>query len=101
MGMGSYAQAEAGLLDDAAEAEMAILQDMIVNIRNIRAELKVEPKQRVPVRIFSAAEVQKSFEQNRTVIEKLANVESIEFTADSLAKAPSPRGTTRFEVAVV
>ncbi len=99
--LASYPQAEAGLLDDAAEAEMAILQDLIVNIRNIRAELKVEPKQRVPVRIFSAAEVQKSFEQNRTVIEKLANVESIEFTGDSLAKAPSARSTARFEVAVV
>jgi valyl-tRNA synthetase len=99
--LASYPRADAALLSDAAEAEMAILQDLIVNIRNIRAELGVEPKQRVPARIFAGAEVQKSFEQNRTVIEKLANVEPIEFAPESLAKAPSARSTARFDVALV
>jgi valyl-tRNA synthetase len=89
------------LFNDAAETEMAILQDLIVNIRNIRAELEVLPKDRVPVRIFAAPEVQESFEQNRTVIEKLANVDSIDFVRDSLAKAPSARSTARFDVAIV
>ena len=35
--------------DLAAETEMAILQDLIVNVRNVRAELKVEPKVKVPI----------------------------------------------------
>jgi len=86
---------------DAAETEMAILQDLIVNIRNIRAELEVPPKDRVPVRIFAVPEVRESFTQNRTIIEKLANVNSIDFVRDSLAKAPSARSTARFDVAVV
>ena len=86
---------------DAAETEMAILQDLIVNIRNIRAELEVPPKDRVPVRIFAAPEVQESFKQNRTIIEKLANVDSIDFARDSLAKVPSAHSTARFDFAVV
>jgi len=99
--LAAYPKSEPVLLDEAAETEMAILQDLIVNIRNLRPELKVEPRQRVPVRIFAASEVQKSFERNRTVIEKLANVESIEFTNESLAKAPAARSTARFDVTVV
>ena len=38
--------------DLAAETEMAILQDLIVSVRNLRAELKVEPKVKVPIEIF-------------------------------------------------
>jgi valyl-tRNA synthetase len=99
--LAAYPKSEANLLSDAAETEMAILQDLIVNIRNIRAEFAVPPKERVPALIFAASDVQKSFEQNRTVIEKLANVESIEFAGESLAKLPSARSTSRFDVAVV
>jgi len=40
--------------DLTAETEMAILQDLIVNVRNVRAELKVEPKVKVPIEIFCA-----------------------------------------------
>ena len=32
---------------------MAILQDLIVSMRNLRAELKVEPKVKVPIQIFA------------------------------------------------
>jgi valyl-tRNA synthetase len=39
--------------DLAAETEMAILQDLIVSVRNLRAELKVEPKVKVPIEIFA------------------------------------------------
>jgi valyl-tRNA synthetase len=99
--LAAYPQADTTLLDDAAETEMAILQDLIVNIRTIRAELEVPPKERVPVRIFAAGDIRKSFEHNRTVIEKLASVESIAFAGESLAKLPSARSTARFDVAVI
>jgi valyl-tRNA synthetase len=47
-----YPRADEKQLDFAAETEMAILQDMIVSVRNLRAELKVDQKQRVPVQVF-------------------------------------------------
>ena len=32
---------------------MAILQDLIVSVRNLRAELKVEPKVKVPIEVYA------------------------------------------------
>ena len=48
-----YPQADEKQFDLAAETEMAILQDLIVNVRNVRAELKVEPKVKVPIEVFA------------------------------------------------
>ena len=49
----AYPQADEKQVDLAAETEMAILQDLIVNVRNLRAELKVEPKVKVPIEVFA------------------------------------------------
>ena len=48
-----YPQADEKQFDLAAETEMAILQDLIVSVRNLRAELKVEPKVKVPIEVFA------------------------------------------------
>ena len=48
-----YPQADEKQIDLAAETEMAILQDLIVSVRNLRAELKVEPKVKVPIEVFA------------------------------------------------
>jgi valyl-tRNA synthetase len=86
-------------IDLAAETEMAILQDLIVNIRNVRAELKVEPKVKVPIEIFAnEAAVRAMIEQNRGAVERLANVEKIAFVDASLAKHAGARSTARFDV---
>ena len=42
--LAAYPQADQSQMDADAETEMAILQDLIVSVRNIRAELKVEPQ---------------------------------------------------------
>jgi valyl-tRNA synthetase len=97
-----YPQADEKQLDLAAETEMAILQDLIVSVRNLRAELKVDQKQRVPIQIFaSEPEIHKLIEQNRGSVERLANVEKIEFVANSLAKLSGARHTARFDVHVI
>jgi valyl-tRNA synthetase len=81
---------------------MAILQDLIVSVRNVRAELKVEQKQRVPIQVFAAdADIRKLIEQNRGSVERLANVEKIEFVDNSLAKLSGARHTARFDVHVI
>ena len=88
-------------MDVTAETEMAILQDLIVSVRNIRAELKVEQRQAVPIEVHASSEMQALLEQNRGAVERLANVESIQFAAESLAKLPNSRSTARFDVRVV
>jgi valyl-tRNA synthetase len=88
-------------LNDEAESQMQTLQELIVTVRNLRAEMKVEPKVKTPVQIHAAAGVQKLAEENRGMVERLANVERIEFVRASLAQVAGARATPKFEVALV
>src|SRR6266446_6472247 len=51
--LAAYPAADEAQIDLAAETQMAVLQDLIVSVRNLRAELKVEPKLRVPIELFA------------------------------------------------
>jgi valyl-tRNA synthetase len=97
-----YPQADAKQFDFAAETDMAILQDLIVSIRNLRAELKVEPKVKVPIEVFAhEPEIRTMIEHNRGAVERLATVEKITFVEGSLAKLAGARSTARFDVHVI
>jgi valyl-tRNA synthetase len=96
-----YPQADQKQFDLAAETEMAILQDLIVNVRNVRAELKVEPKVKVPIEVFAnEPAIRAMIEQNRGAVERLANIEKITFVDGSLSKRSGARSTARFDVHV-
>jgi valyl-tRNA synthetase len=100
--LAAFPQADQMQADIAAEVDMAILQDLIVSVRNVRAELKVEPKVRVPIEVFAhESEIRRMIEQNRGAVERLANVEKITFVENSLAKQADARSTARFDVQVV
>src|SRR5579862_3436027 len=98
----AFPQADEKQFNLTAEAEMAILQDLIVSVRNLRAELKVEPKVKVPIELFAhESGIRAMIEQNRGAVERLANVESIQFVEASLAKLPDTRSTARFDVHLI
>ncbi len=100
--LAEYPHADEKQFDLAAETEMAILQDLIVSVRNLRAELKVEPKVKVPIEVFAhQAEIRKMIEHNRGAVERLGNVEKITFVESSLSKHAGARSTARFDVHVV
>ncbi len=100
--LAGYPQANEKQFDLAAETEMAILQDLIVSVRNLRAELKVETKVKVPVEIFvQEPAIRKMIEQNHGAVERLGNVERITFVEGSLANRAGARGTARFDVHVI
>jgi valyl-tRNA synthetase len=97
-----YPRADETQFDLAAETEMAILQDLIVSVRNLRAELKVEPKVKVPIEVFAPEpEIRRMIEQNRGAVERLAGVEKITFVEESLAKRAGARSTSWFDVHAV
>jgi valyl-tRNA synthetase len=99
-----YPQGDEKQIDLKAETHMAILQDLIVSLRNLRAELKVEPKEKVPIQIFvHEPEIREVIEKNRGAIEhdRQSNVERIEFVEASLAKQAGARHTARFDVHVI
>jgi valyl-tRNA synthetase len=99
--LAAYPQSDAAQADAAAETEMAILQDLIVAVRNIRAELKVEPKQKLAIEIHADDELRKLIERDRPSLERMANVDSVAFVPTSLAKAVGARSTARFDVRVL
>jgi valyl-tRNA synthetase len=99
--LSSYPDADKQWINDEAEQRMATLQELIVSIRNIRAEMKVEPKVKTPVQIHADREVMDLVSENRGMLERLANVEGVEFVDTSLAQTPGARTTPRFEVAIV
>jgi valyl-tRNA synthetase len=100
--LAAFPQADQAQIDLAAETETAILQDLIVSVRNLRAELKVEPKVKVPIEVFAhEAEIRSMIEHNRGAVERLATVEKITFVEGSLSKLAGTRSTARFDVHVV
>jgi len=100
--LAEFPQANEEQFDTVAETEIAILQDLIVSVRNLRAESKVEPKVRVPIELFAHdAQTKTMVQQNRNAIERLANVSTItDVTQTQAGQAPS-RATARFDVRVV
>ncbi len=99
--LAAYPAADEQQIDLGAETEMAIMQDLIVSVRNLRAELKVEPKVKVPIEVFAhEPEIRAMFETNlgAVLLDRPANVEKITFVESSLANLPGARSTSRFDV---
>lgn len=100
--LAAYPAADPAQIDMGTETEMAVLQDLIVSVRNLRAELKVEPKVKVPIEVFATeASIRKLVEENRGAVERLGNVDAVTFVEGSLAKTAGARSTARFDVHVV
>ena len=100
--LAAYPAADESQIDLAAETEMAVLQDLIVSVRNVRAELKVEPKVKVPIEVFAQeSSIRAMIEKNRGAVERLANVESVKFAEGSLANRAGARSAARFDVHVI
>jgi len=99
--LASYPAADEGQIDLGAETEMAILQDLIVSVRNLRAELKVEPKVKVPIEVFAHEPgIRTMLVRNlgALLLDRPANVEKVTFVESSLASLPGARSTSRFDV---
>jgi valyl-tRNA synthetase len=84
-----------------SETAMAILQDLVVSVRNVRTELKISPKEPLEIEVFAGDDIRESFEENREAVNRLANVGSMKFVSESLSKQANSRSTARFEVRVV
>lgn len=102
--LAEYPSANAAQMSDEAETEMAIVQDLIQAVRNVRAEIadiKAQPRIKTPIQVFATGEIEQLVDRNRGALERLANVESVQFVRESLAKASLARSTTRFDVRVI
>ena len=78
----AWPEANPSLIDDGAEADMALMMDLIRGIRNRRAEYDVTPGKRIPAQI-AAADRTALLRDQRDVLCALARLDS-----ESLAIAP-------------
>jgi valyl-tRNA synthetase len=99
--LAAYPQSDSAQMDAAAEGEMAILQDLIVAVRNIRAELRIDPKQKLGIEIHADDDIRKLIERERGSLDRMANVASVVFVTTSLANAAGAKSTARFDVRAI
>ncbi len=88
--------------DADAEAGVALLQEIITAARNVRAELKLDPKRRVAAD-FSTPEpaVRQLVETNLGAVLRLATLASLHFTEGHLAAAEGVvRSSSRFDLRI-
>ena len=98
----AYPQANDQQVDLRAETDMAVLQDLIVSVRNLRAELRIDTKMKVPVEVYAPDDATRDLiQQNQGALERLANVEKLTFVDASVAKKGGARSTARFDVHVL
>jgi valyl-tRNA synthetase len=95
-----YPQARTDLLDSVAERQMALLQELIVAVRDMRRQLGVEEKAAVPILLRVAPAEQPGIEQNKDIVGRLARVSAIEFV-DSMPEGTAVRSAPGFDVAVI
>jgi len=89
-----------GKEEKAAVEQMEIVQKLIVDIRNRRAELKVPAKLKTPVRIYAQPAIQVRVNSHRDLIEDFADVDGLEFARESMARVPGVQTTNDYEVSV-
>jgi len=87
-------------LDDAALADMGVLQSLIVEIRALRKEIGVEEKASTPVEVRIDAGMQSVLKENTAIVERLARVSELRMV-DQIATGVSKHSTAHFDVAVI
>jgi valyl-tRNA synthetase len=88
--------------DAAAENEMASLQEIVIAARNIRAEMKVDPKRKVAAD-FSTGDptVRKLVEQNLDPLLRLAALSQLQILSGHLDPAGAAiRSTAQFDLRI-
>jgi valyl-tRNA synthetase len=75
----SFPQVREELKDESAESDMRLLQEVVVEVRTIRAENRIPPKQKIELWVKGIEEKEKQFiHRNEAYIQSLANIRHIE-----------------------
>ncbi len=83
-----YPSADIRMLDDQVEAQFALLQELIVGVRNVRNEYKVEPARWIAATIAAGADATLLREQ-AALIGRLARIDVTQLTiVEQLAEKP-------------
>jgi valyl-tRNA synthetase len=96
-----YPVESAALADEAADQQMEVFQAVVTSARNIRAQYRVNPAAKIPLRVKTPPDRQNLIEQSAAGIRQLAKVDELTFGPDVVKEkgsAATPFG--EFEVVV-
>jgi valyl-tRNA synthetase len=98
-----FPEARANWKNAHALSEVAVIQEVVTALRNIRAELKLDPRKKAAAE-FSANDVaiRRSIEENQTTIQRLAVLSGLQVVPREQfdAKGGAVRSTATFDVRV-
>jgi valyl-tRNA synthetase len=88
--------------DAAAEADTALIQEIIVAARNIRAEMKIDQKRKVAAELSSTdGAVRRLAEQNLDALTRLGVLSEIQISAGTLnSDGAAVRSTAKFDLRI-
>jgi valyl-tRNA synthetase len=95
--LASYPQFRDRALDETAEREIGILQEIVTLARTLRTESKLDPKQQLTGTLYSRNATLEVAQRHAEAIQKLANVK-LEFQTGVAPKAPAIRSTAEFDL---
>jgi valyl-tRNA synthetase len=81
----------AGDVSESAEAVFSRLQEVIITLRNLRNQYKVDPKKSVTISILATGEIANQLSENREMIELLATCTVKEIGPNAKAPTDSAR----------
>jgi valyl-tRNA synthetase len=86
----------------AVEAEMQLIQEVIITARSIRADLKLDPQRKVAAQFSSGAEViSKLVKSNLETILRLTSLSALDFVSGKLDPAGGMmRSTAQFDIRI-
>jgi valyl-tRNA synthetase len=89
--LAAYPRGEASLIDEAAEAEMSAVIDLISRVRNIRSEMNIKPGDRIQLMIAAKADWQPVFTASADQIARLTRADNISIDGN----AQTPKASAR------
>jgi len=97
-----FPEPRANWTDAAAEKQIATLQEIITAARNIRAEMKVDQKRKIPADLSSSdSAIRKLAEQNVEPLLRLATLSALNIASDRLDGAGAAvRSTSQFDLRI-
>ncbi len=87
-----YPDADSAEIDDDAERQVALLMEVVTRVRNIRAELNIDPAKRLRLLYHAAdARAEGALSDNAPILLTLARLDSAEATARLDGRGPCAR----------
>jgi valyl-tRNA synthetase len=96
--LAAYPQFDENAHDADAERQMALLQDIISSARNLRAEMKVDPKEQLEGSLYSNGEARAVATENLEAILKLAGLKLTVNEGSAPQVGPGTHSTNDFDL---